>query len=61
MTGTFDDWAKSVKLDKKGEGFEKLVELPATEENILYKVRIVLHIATNNVSPQGKVPKALER
>ena len=39
MTGTFDDWAKSVKLEKKGEGFEKLVDLPQSEEKILYKVR----------------------
>lgn len=39
MTGTFDDWAKSVKLEKKGERFEKLVDLPQSEEKILYKVR----------------------
>ena len=38
MTGTFDDWAKSVKLERKGEGFEKLLELPETEEKIFYKV-----------------------
>ena len=39
MTGTFDDWAKSVKLEKKGEGYEKLVELSLSDEKILYKVR----------------------
>lgn len=39
VTGTFDDWAKSVKLEKKGEGFEKLVDLPPSEDKILYKVR----------------------
>ena len=39
MTGTFDDWAKSVKLDNKGEHFEKLVELPVSDEKIFYKVR----------------------
>lgn len=39
VTGTFDDWAKSVKLEKKdGNRFEKLVELPQAEENIYYKV-----------------------
>ena len=39
MTGTFDDWAKSVKLEKKsGSLHEKLVELPNTEEKIYYKV-----------------------
>ena len=40
VTGTFDDWAKSVKLEKKGDGFEKLVELPPSEDRILYKVGI---------------------
>ena len=40
MTGTFDDWAKSVKLDKKdGTLFEKMVELPRTDEKYFYKVR----------------------
>ena len=41
MTGTFDDWAKSVKLDNKGEHFEKLVELPLSNEKIFYKVRYI--------------------
>ena len=39
MTGTFDDWAKSEKLEKKGDYFEKLVELPLSKEKIYYKVR----------------------
>lgn len=39
VTGTFDDWAKSVKLENKGEHFEKLVELPLSNEKIFYKVR----------------------
>lgn len=39
MTGTFDDWARSEKLEKKDRGFEKLVDLPQAEEKILYKVR----------------------
>lgn len=38
VTGTFDDWAKSVKLENKGEHFEKLVELPSSNEKIFYKV-----------------------
>lgn len=39
VTGSFDDWARSVKLDKKGENrFEKLVEFSQAEENIYYKV-----------------------
>ena len=38
VTGTFDDWAKSVKLEKKGDGFEKKVDLPASGQKIYYKV-----------------------
>lgn len=41
MTGTFDDWAGSVKLDKEGEGFAKRVELPLGQK-ISYKVRVPL-------------------
>ncbi|KAL9109682.1 MAG: hypothetical protein Q9227_005720 [Pyrenula ochraceoflavens] len=37
VTGTFDDWAKSVKLEKVGDSFEKEVQLPKTDEKILYK------------------------
>ena len=39
VTGTFDDWAKSVKLDKKQGHFEKLVNLPYGGKKIYYKVR----------------------
>lgn len=35
VTGTFDGWSRSTKLDKAGEIFVKKVELPV--ENILYK------------------------
>lgn len=38
VTGTFDDWGKTVKLDKKGDAFEKLVTLPKTDEKVFYKV-----------------------
>ncbi|MCJ1352590.1 MAG: hypothetical protein MMC33_002574 [Icmadophila ericetorum] len=38
VTGTFDDWSKSVKLDKKeGTLHEKMVELPSATEKIYYK------------------------
>ena len=40
MTGTFDDWSKSVELDRKGDFFEKLVELPVADKKIYYKVGI---------------------
>ncbi len=39
VTGTFDDWGKTVKLDKKGNVHEKLVELTSANEKIYYKVR----------------------
>lgn len=36
MTGTFDNWQKTVKLEKHANDFHKTVDLPA--EKILYKV-----------------------
>jgi hypothetical protein len=37
VTGTFDDWGKTEKLDRKGDFFEKEVQLP-NKDKILYKV-----------------------
>ena len=37
-TGTFDDWGKTEKLEKKDDIFEKEVSLPKADEKILYKV-----------------------
>lgn len=37
VTGTFDDWAKSIKLDKEDGRFAKRVQLPL-DQKILYKV-----------------------
>ncbi|KAI0201897.1 hypothetical protein F4808DRAFT_86950 [Astrocystis sublimbata] len=37
VTGTFDDWKKTEKLEKTGDGFEKTVFLPGISSNILYK------------------------
>ena len=39
VTGTFDNWAKSQKLNKTDHGFEKHVRLEKIDEKILYKVR----------------------
>lgn len=39
QTGTFDDWKKTVKLDKKDTVHEKLVNLPTGSDKIFYKVR----------------------
>ena len=36
VTGTFDDWGKTVKLDRVGDIFSKTVSLPA-KEKIQYK------------------------
>ena len=38
VTGTFDDWSKSVKLDKVDTGYEKTISLKKVDEKILYKV-----------------------
>ena len=41
-TGTFDNWSKSLKLDKTvNNTFEKTLALPHTGEKIFYKVRAV--------------------
>jgi hypothetical protein len=37
VTGTFDDWGKSEKLNKKGEHWEKEVDLREADKKILYK------------------------
>ncbi|KAL4778755.1 hypothetical protein BJX76DRAFT_352355 [Aspergillus varians] len=37
VTGTFDDWGKTIKLDQKGDIFEKKVHLPVTGEKVHFK------------------------
>lgn len=37
MTGSFDDWKKTVQLEKEGGIFKKTVELPKAK--VQYKVR----------------------
>ena len=39
VTGTFDSWTKSVQLEKKGDVFEKTVDLKDASSKIYYKVR----------------------
>ncbi|KAI5820806.1 hypothetical protein BZA77DRAFT_348773 [Pyronema omphalodes] len=36
VTGTFDNWSRSTKLEKEGDVFTKRVELP-TDKNVTYK------------------------
>ncbi|KAI4092340.1 MAG: hypothetical protein LQ339_007937, partial [Xanthoria mediterranea] len=51
VTGTFDDWAGSVKLDKEGEGFAKRVELPLGQK-ISYKFVVDGTWCTSAEEPQ---------
>jgi hypothetical protein len=45
VTGTFDQWSKSIKLEKQDSVLEKTVTLPKTDEKILYKVSMIVSIA----------------
>lgn len=40
VTGTFDDWKKTEKLEKVDEHFEKTVKLQDASKKIFYKVRL---------------------
>ncbi|KAL8742618.1 MAG: hypothetical protein Q9190_004929 [Brigantiaea leucoxantha] len=52
VTGTFDDWAKSVKLEKDENGFSKSVDLPLNEEKIYYKFVVDENWTTDPTAPQ---------
>ncbi|KAL9125087.1 MAG: hypothetical protein Q9217_005659 [Psora testacea] len=52
VTGTFDDWAKSVRLDKKDGYFEKLVDLPYADKKIYYKFVVDGNWTTDHTAPQ---------
>lgn len=51
MTGTFDDWTKSVKLDKDGDVFQKTVDLKDASKKIYYKVCQLLTTIVNAEAP----------
>ena len=40
MTGDFDDWGRTIKLDKVGDRFEKLVPIAKADQKHLYKARL---------------------
>jgi hypothetical protein len=42
VTGTFDDWAKTEKMEKVDGHFEKLVQLSKIDEKIYYKVCLIV-------------------
>ncbi|KAF2138564.1 carbohydrate-binding module family 48 protein [Aplosporella prunicola CBS 121167] len=52
VTGTFDDWAKSVRLVQKNGVFTKTVELPKSDEKVLYKFVVDGNWVTNGSAPQ---------
>ena len=52
MTGTFDDWGKTEKLDKVGETFERDVELPSADQKILYKFVVDGEWVTDPTAPK---------
>ncbi|KAJ9643574.1 Cruciform DNA binding protein [Coniosporium tulheliwenetii] len=51
VTGTFDDWSKSVRLNKKDNYFEKTVDLPQTNEKIYYKFVVDGNWVTKDTAP----------
>ncbi|KAI8283043.1 hypothetical protein K4K59_007817 [Colletotrichum sp. SAR11_240] len=52
VTGTFDNWTKSEKLDKVGDAFEKTVTLPEASEKIYYKFVVDNNWITDHTAPQ---------
>ncbi|KAK7569651.1 hypothetical protein IWX47DRAFT_842278 [Phyllosticta citricarpa] len=53
VTGTFDDWAKSVELDKQPDGtFEKTVDMPGNDEKVQYKFVVDGDWVTNQSATQ---------
>jgi hypothetical protein len=45
VTGTFDNWTKSERLELVGKVFEKTVTLPESSDKIFYKVGDLSHSA----------------
>ncbi|KAK5019929.1 Cruciform DNA binding protein [Cryomyces antarcticus] len=54
MQGTFDDWAKSEKLERKGDHFEKTVQLAVTNEKIYYKFVVDGNWTTDHTAPSER-------
>ncbi|KAI8718626.1 AMPK1-CBM domain-containing protein [Fusarium sp. LHS14.1] len=60
VTGTFDDWTKSVKLEKTGDVFSKTVDLKDASSKIYYKFVVdgnwvINQSAANEPDTQGNV------
>ncbi|KAI9847243.1 MAG: hypothetical protein M1838_000957 [Thelocarpon superellum] len=52
VTGTFDDWGKTVQLEKVGDGFEKVVHLTKVDHSIYYKFVVDGTWTTDHTAPQ---------
>jgi Glycogen recognition site of AMP-activated protein kinase len=52
VTGTFDDWGKTQKLEKVGDIWEKDVELPANDQKYLYKFVVNGEWVTDHEAPK---------
>ncbi|EGE01930.1 hypothetical protein TEQG_00971 [Trichophyton equinum CBS 127.97] len=52
VTGSFDGWARSIRLERTDAGFEKEVLLPETDERILYKFIVDGHWRTDPAALQ---------
>ncbi len=59
VTGTFDNWAKDTKLDQKGRFHEKVVEIPETKDEILYKVRDIARLRVMFVARAANIASSL--
>ncbi|QDS70593.1 hypothetical protein FKW77_000107 [Venturia effusa] len=56
VTGTFDDWGKTEKLDRKGDFFEKDVQLP-NKDKILYKASHHYFVVDGNWTVNSHLPQ----
>ncbi|KAI1742590.1 hypothetical protein F4680DRAFT_21456 [Xylaria scruposa] len=52
VTGTFDDWKKTEKLDKVGDAFQKTVALTDISSKILYKFVVDGEWITDHTAPR---------
>ncbi|OBT80820.1 hypothetical protein VF21_00086 [Pseudogymnoascus sp. 05NY08] len=52
VTGTFDNWAQTEKLHKKGDIFEKEVTLPSATDKIYYKFLVDGNWVIDHTAPQ---------
>ncbi|KAI2639009.1 carbohydrate-binding module family 48 protein [Hypomontagnella submonticulosa] len=52
VTGTFDDWKKTEKLEKVGEHFEKAVTLSNASDKIYYKFVVDGNWVTDHTAPK---------